>query len=334
MLADTVLLDPDTSPVRPARLDIRAVPVPLIADDPNDTRLGPLRLLGAWQLTSDHPGFGGISALLAQNGRLLGVTDRGALIGLGRPPETKGQWIAPLPLTPGDRKMADEQWDSESVTADPVTGRYWIGFELIQRICRYAPRFARLERCRTWPEMEDWPGVESIESLARLPDGRFLVISEGGTQGNALDALLFAGDPTAADTPHPIRIGYRPPPGYRPTDAVAIDGHRLLVMNRRATVLSGFTGALAIIDITGVRAGDVVDARVIARFEPPVTADNYEGLAIERIGDRALLWVVSDDNHKFFQRTLLLAFILPPELAGSAASTKKAARTEPLSSPR
>jgi hypothetical protein len=39
-------------------------------------------------------------------------------------------------------------------------------------------------------------------------------------------------------------------------------------------------------------------------------ADNFEGLAITREGSRIILWIASDDNHEFFQRTLLLKFAL------------------------
>jgi hypothetical protein len=34
-------------------------------------------------------------------------------------------------------------------------------------------------------------------------------------------------------------------------------------------------------------------------------------MAIERAGSQRILWIVSDDNHLFFERTLLLKFALP-----------------------
>jgi hypothetical protein len=43
-------------------------------------------------------------------------------------------------------------------------------------------------------------------------------------------------------------------------------------------------------------------------------ADNFEGLAIERRDGQRILWVISDDNHLFFQRTLLIKFALSEKL--------------------
>jgi len=49
---------------------------------------------------------------------------------------------------------------------------------------------------------------------------------------------------------------------------------------------------------------------VIARFEPPVTSDNYEGLSVTIENGRPIIWIVSDDNYSLWQRTLLLKFAL------------------------
>src|SRR5512141_2459047 len=58
---------------RSAEVEFRAVPL----DGP---AFAPLRLAGAWKLTSNDPRFGGISALAIDRGRLLALTDSGVLI--------------------------------------------------------------------------------------------------------------------------------------------------------------------------------------------------------------------------------------------------------------
>ena len=40
-------------------------------------------------------------------------------------------------------------------------------------------------------------------------------------------------------------------------------------------------------------------------------ADNFEGMTVTREEGRPVIWIISDDNHEFFQRTLLLKFALP-----------------------
>jgi hypothetical protein len=54
-----------------------------------------------------------------------------------------------------------------------------------------------------------------------------------------------------------------------------------------------------------------LEGRVIAEFLPPVTVDNFEGVAVRRGEDgETLVYVLSDDNFNPDQRTLLLMFEL------------------------
>ena len=125
------------------------------------------------------------------------------------------------------------------------------------------------------------------------------------------EALLFPGDPADAATGAPMPLRYTPPRGYRPTDAVALDARHLLVLNRRLTLQDLFTATVAIVELPEtLKPGAVLKARTLARLAPPLLADNFEGMAVTREQGRPILWIISDDNHEFFQRTLLLKFAL------------------------
>ncbi|MDX3900929.1 MAG: esterase-like activity of phytase family protein [Sphingobium sp.] len=322
-LAVLLLQGPDTH--KPMQLRIGALlvhtrPLPLGPGAPPPDAAGALAFLGGWELTSDNPGFGGISALRVDpDGRLLALSDSGTLMGFSLSPGDSRHrpFIAPLPVKPDERDKSWWMWDTESLTSDPATGRSWAGIELQQRICRYSPGFARVEACRVWPEVDAWPTTGSIESLARLPDGRFAAIAEMGmTSDGYHDMLLFPSDPADPATAHPIHLRYAPPQGYRPTDLVALDNRRLLVLNRRLTLQELFTATIAVIELPADPApGTRIQAYTLARLAPPLLADNFEGMAISRAGGRTQLWIVSDDNHQSFQRTLLLRFALPDDLA-------------------
>ncbi|MDI1296013.1 MAG: esterase-like activity of phytase family protein [bacterium] len=302
-------------PTRAGALLVAARPLPLNQGAPAQRRVGALAYVGGWELTSDNPGFGGLSSLLVDpTGQVLALSDSGTLMGfhIGTGPASRRPFIAPLPIRPQDSALPWWAWDSESMTHDPATDRYWVGFELQQQICRYAPGFARVEACRVWPDIMAWPKTGSIESLARLPDGRFLAIGEMGmTSDGHHDALLFAGDPAEIDTPRPIHLRYRAPQGYRPTDAVALDSRRLLILNRRLTMQDMFTATIAIVELPDHPQADMeIKVRTLARLAPPLLADNFEGLAVTQEAGRAIIWIISDDNHEFFQRTLLLKFVM------------------------
>lgn len=302
--------------VRMGTLLVSARALPLSNSDPHPRRAGLLPYLGGWELTSANPGFGGISAMLIDPaGDILGLSDSGTLMGfhVGAGSAQRRPFLAPLPVRPQDRDEPWWVWDSEALTHDPATDRYWVGFELRQQICRYAPGFARVEACRTWPDIMAWPKTGSIESLARLPDGRFLAISEMGmTADGRHDALLFAGDPADDRTAAPVHLRYAPPRGYRPTDAVALDARHILVLNRRVTLQELFTATIAIVELPDrIEPGALLQARTLARLAPPLQADNFEGIAVTHERGQTAIWIISDDNHEFFQRSLLLKFALP-----------------------
>lgn len=301
----------------PATFDSLSVQArPLSPDEAGDpARFGPLRLTGAWQLSGSHWAFGGFSSLIVDDdGAIVALNDTGELFGFRVAGPAGEGFVEALPRVPSERRWPGWRWDSESMQRDPQTGRIWVGFELLQRICRYAPGFKALEGCVAPPEMARWPETGSIESLVRFGDGRFMAIAEMGLGiQNAHDVLLWQGDPVDPATPPPVRLGYRPPTGYRPTDALWLGGDRLLVLNRRLTLADGFTARLSLVRLPRLEAGAILTGEVIATFAPPGLADNFEALALSREDGRPVLWVASDDNHFFLQRSLLLRFELPAD---------------------
>lgn len=297
----------------PGALLINAKPVFLNSTSPQQHHVGRLEYLQGWELKSDHPSFGGLSAMVIRpDGRIIALNDSGDLFGLRLPGEgdSMREFIAPLPIRPQERNWPKWKWDSEGLMHDPRSGRYWVTFELIHRICRYSPAFARVEECQEPKAMEDWPSTAGAEAAVRLPDGRFLIFAEGafGSRGST-EVLLFSHDPSEPGQA-PVRLGYQPLQGYRITDAVWLKPGKLLTLNRRVTIFDGFTAKLAVVDIDHLSPGKLLQSREIASLRPPLLADNFEALAVSKEGGRDIVWIASDDNHQFFQRTLLLKFLL------------------------
>ncbi|MFT3965090.1 MAG: esterase-like activity of phytase family protein [Sphingobium sp.] len=294
-------------------ITIVATPVPLDGSDPARRALGELRYLEGWELRSGHSGFGGFSSMhMRADGSLLMLSDTGEAVtfrpGTGR---LRGVF-RPLPYFGWEKYEPNWRWDSESLAVDEASGRAWVGIELTRRICRYSRDFGRVERCRAHPAIQGWPETTGMESLVRLPDGRFLAIAEAarGPYGGH-DVILFPGDPVTRAGERVVHLGYVPPDGYVPTDALWLGGGRMLVMNRRLALRGLFSGVLTLVEMGEPKAGQVLEGRVVARLEAPVQHDNYEAITLSWEGGKPVLWVASDDNHLFFERTLLLKFALP-----------------------
>lgn len=311
LLATFVPPDTGPPPPRPPTAKLVAEPVPLDRADPARRRIGPLLFLEGWRISSRDVRFGGISAMHVENGTVRAVSDAGSLFAFPVPTTRAGPLqvrIERIAEGPGSgRRKSDRDGESFAVAG----GSAWIAFEGRNEIWRYRLRDWRADAHSRPAAMEDWPSMRGPEAMARLQDGRFLVLAEGPeAEDGTTPVLLFAGDPAEPGTPS-LRLRYRPPPGFRATDAALLPDGRLLVLNRRFRLLSGFTAALAVADISALGAGGTITPGVIARLEDSLTVDNMEALSVTREGGRTILWIASDDNYTpILQRTLLMKFAL------------------------
>ncbi|NJC34552.1 hypothetical protein GGR88_002066 [Sphingomonas jejuensis] len=318
---------------RPGERDRLGPAVPIMADavpldrfDPDRRQVGRLLLREAWALRSADPAFGGFSALAAHGRRFLMVSDGGTLVSfaLDRGGGIRDVRHGDLTDGPGDGRLKESR-DAESLAHDPATGEWLVGFERANAIGRYDPEFRRLLALARPASMADWPDNAGAEAMARLPDGRVLVFAEGGrTPSGARRALLFDRDPTdpaALATP----IAVTPPDGFRVTDAAALPDGRIIALHRRAsvtdirfgridgrlTLTDGFSAAIAIYDTATLPSG-ALRAERVATLAAPLTVDNMEGIAVVPEDGRLFIWILSDDNQKSVERTLLMRFELLP----------------------
>ena len=302
-------------------MEIAARPVPLHAGDPERERVGTLRFRGGLELTSPDPRFGGLSALLisADGARLTAVTDRGHWVTARLIAEANG---APGALAeaeigalhgPGGRHLRGKRnSDSESLTR-LADGALVVGFERDHRLWRYpagpnplaghpealpvpAKLAARLAALR---------GNSGIEALATLADGALLAIAEGRREEATSPAFLWRGGAWS-------ELVYPRVPGFRPTGATTLPGGDLLVIERSFNLFDGVAIRLQRIAAATIRAGATLRGTTLAVLRWPLTLDNMEGVAARRNAGtgETLLYLISDDNFRPHQRTLLLVFAL------------------------
>ncbi|AHE56769.1 esterase-like activity of phytase family protein [Sphingomonas sanxanigenens] len=302
---------PGPMPVMPDQpIHIRATPVALDSADPARRDVGRLRYLGGWSLTSDERWLGGLSGAAMAKGEIVAVSDAGALLRIGiegGKPDGRGH-ILPLPPGCGDGALKRDR-DAEALTGEPGTNRIWISLERRNAICRLnGLRHAEAEVFP--PQIADWPESAGGEALLRTADGRFLLWSESPLgRDRSYRLLRFDRDPAASGV-NVEEMGWRAPPGYRPVEAAALPDGRMIVLHRRFTFLGGFSAVLTIVDPARLVAGRIVEPEEVARFEGSLIRDNYEALAVSREGGRTIVWIMSDDNFHFLERTLLLKFAL------------------------
>ncbi|WP_340316280.1 esterase-like activity of phytase family protein [Rhizorhabdus argentea] len=289
---------------------IVATPIAIDPDDPAHRDIGRLRYLAGWRLTSRQRNFGGYSSLRVDGDRFIALADTGDYMRFrmaepGTITESRFGTLPAFPTNTGTR--ADR--DSESMTEGPQ-GDIWVGFEARNAILRYSADFGKPLAWSFPAAMKGWSFNSGAEAMVRLDDGRFVIFCEGTAVAPSVHAaLLFPGDPTDPKNV-PIQFGYRPPRDYAPTDARQLPDGRIIVLQRRFGVLSGFAAAVSIVDPRAISEGAAVDGELIAEIKPPLNVDNMEGISVAREGDKLIIWMISDDNQIALQRTLLLKFEL------------------------
>jgi hypothetical protein len=311
-------------PVAGEALALEAVPVPLDETDPSRDAVGPLRYRGGLWLRSNDPRFGGLSDLRVSpdGARLFAVSDcgqgltaslsydaAGRLVGVG-----DARIVALVGRGGGEATMGGS--DAESL----VLGQgLEVGFEGRARIEAYRlqPPFAGPARPLPFPKDVGLCARNGgLEAMGDLGDGlRFLVCEARRGASSTVPAWIGRGVAwRERDYALTFEGGWAGEP-FRPTGAALLPDGDLLVLERRFPPIGARLGRLprASLDGTGVLA-----PVEIARFEAPLTLDNFEGVETRRdAAGHTLVYLLSDDNNcakntgnPARQRTLLLMFAL------------------------
>ncbi|MBC8238996.1 MAG: esterase-like activity of phytase family protein [Alphaproteobacteria bacterium] len=306
------------------KLRVHAQAVDLNPEEPGQTRVGKLVFRAGLVLSSEAGDFGGLSGLsLSSDGLdLTAVSDHGDILrarlrrdgagrveGLGDAAMHRLRGVDGQPLS---RRLDKRDQDAEAVERLD-DGSYLVSFENRHRILRYANLQGRPSLFATPPGIAKAPRNGGLEAMAPLPDGRILVLSEkfrtrkDGSKGKG----DYIGWLLAADGQSLGQV-YWPGTGiFRPTDLAALPNGDVLLLQRRFTLVGGAGARLSRIPAERIKAGGQLVDEELAQLTPPMTVDNFEGLAVRRdpMGGWSV-YLLSDDNFNPLQRTLLLQFHL------------------------
>ena len=294
-------------PALPALASLSFEALPLDRSDPAKRTVGRLDYLGGWAIRSNDPRFGGISAMHVDRHEVVALSDAGSVIRFALP--GRGAPVADIFALPAGPGTSDKKGNRDVEAMSAHKGRYWLAFEGANEVWRYSKGW-KPSASAAPPAMKDWPMNAGSEAMLRLADGRFVLFREEKARADGtIEALLFQGDPAVAGTrAEPIR--FRPPNGYRITDAATLPDGRLLFLNRRFGIPEVFTAKLTLAPKPGAGPIALLAGEEIAHFELPLAVDNMEALSVTRENGRTIVWLASDDNLNPIQRTILLKLAL------------------------
>jgi hypothetical protein len=296
---------------------VRTTPVPLNPSDPRQRVVGRLEYRGGLHLASDDPRFGGISSIRVLPGgeRLAAVSDEGFWLSArlvhreGFLEGLEDVDMGPLLGPDGRPPEGKDAHDAESLALLP-DGGFVVGFEREHRLLRYPPGTGRPDGVPAPvpppPGLEQAPFNGGIETLVVLRGGALFALTEYWIKKDQI--VGWTGGPDQWK-----RLGLRFEGARRPSDGAALPRGDVLILERAYDPDRGIVSVrIRQISHQWIRPGSALGGRLVAEFAPPLTLDNYEGIAAVRDGSGEVrVYVVSDDNlDRVRQRTLLLEFAL------------------------
>jgi hypothetical protein len=306
------------APALPADpVDVRSRPVPLDPTDPSRRVVGRLEYRGGLELSSDDPRFGGLSSIRVLPGgeRLVAVSDEGFWLSArllherGVLSAVSDVEMGPLLAPDGRVPEGKDSRDAESLALLPG-GDFLVAFEREHRILRYPGASGRPDGVPVPvvppPGLEKAPFNGGIETLVVLRGGDLFALTEYWIEKDQV--VGWAGGPDRWK-----RLGLRFEGALRPSDGAALPRGDVLVLERAYNPDRGVVSVrIRQVPHGVVRPGAALGGRLVAEFAPPLTLDNYEGIAVRRGGgSETRVLIASDDNlNRTGQRTLLLEFAL------------------------
>lgn len=306
---------PSSASVAADPIVVTTKPVALNAYSPETTRTGQLESRGGLVLRSTDKRFGGLSGMLVSpdGAWLVAVSDRGWRVWMRLQYDASGQLVGVSDATLAPLRGITVPWlanrpagDAESLARGPREGvpggDMIIAFETRPKLWRYPAGDGAPVPFAIPAEVRRAPRNEGIEALTRLADGRLLALSEGlRTDGGYVGWLSLTGGGWS-------RVVWQTGAGFQATGAATLPDGDVVVLERRVLP----PGArVRLVKAAAIGPGATLDGKEIGRLEGTLSFDNMEGIDARRgPSGETLVYLLSDDNHAFFQRTLLMMFRL------------------------
>lgn len=296
-------------------LALSASPLPFNPEDKAQETVGGLLWRGGLAITSDDPRFGGLSDLvLAPNGSsFTAVSDAGRWVTARLTYDSAGELAGITGGASGSLRnpqgllLAGKREQDAEALVRLDDGSLMAAFERNHRLLHFGKDgLGGVPKPVAAPAgLAGARANAGVEALVAIAGDRLLAFTEGQKRGDSYAVYLREADGQW----HALAL--QPKGLFVPTGAAQLPNGDVLLLERRFTILGGFGARLSRIPLAAIRPGALLAGSEIAELRAPLSLDNFEGVAVHRLGDGTTrLTLVSDDNFSPLQRTLIVQFEL------------------------
>lgn len=320
-LSLSLFLQPAFAPAQAENADVSSLPIKTFKVGSDQKTFGSLEFIGGINITSTNSLLGAMSSIrfYPDGQSFLSVLDTGHWASAKIERAANGALSGLSEMTISsiiDRKgQSDtEKWGMDTEGLAFRGNQILASFEQRHRVDIYpADRFATSKPTGNIPILLPDRQLRrngSLETLVVAPEdgplsGSPVIIAENSVNksGNLFAAVLEGPKKGAFFVKRKLPYGV--------TDATFLPNGDLLLLERRFGLADGLGMRIRRIKTADIAPGATVDGEIMLEAGAGYQVDNMEGIdAVTGPDGSTRLILVSDDNHSFFQRTLMLEFKL------------------------
>ena len=292
-------------------VELKSTKINLFPTDLENISLNKLKFVSGIEIKSNHPDFGGLSGLIINEDKsLIAVGDQGIwltgkikidengkLVEIinGRLGHLKGNENNPL------YKLGKSYTDAESI--EFYNNKFVVSFERKHRILIFNNIFLHSEIFYDRIKYLDLPDNGGIEAMAPLKNNSIFLLSENLIHPDDKIAGYLLSDNKLK------KVYVKKNGSFKPTDMASLPDGNILLLERSFSPLRGASARISVIKYEDLKPNSVILPFTLDTLKPPMVVDNFEGISFLKLNDGGYyIFILSDDNFNFLQKTLLYQF--------------------------
>tara|TARA_B100000700_G_scaffold158282_1_gene175529 strand:+ start:486 stop:1460 length:975 start_codon:yes stop_codon:yes gene_type:complete len=292
-------------------VELKSTKINLFPTDFENISLNKLKFVSGIEIKSNHPDFGGLSGIIINEDKsLIVVGDRGIWLTGKIKIDENGKLVEIINGRLGHLKdnennplykLGKSYTDAESI--EPYNNKFVVSFERKHRILIFNNIFSHSEIFYDRIKYLDLPDNGGIEAMAPLKNNSIFLLSENLIHPDDKIAGYLLSDNKLK------KVYVKKNGSFKPTDMSSLPEGNILLLERSFSPVRGASAKISVIKYEDLKPNSVILPLTLDTLKPPMVVDNFEGISFLKLNDGGYyIFILSDDNFNFLQKTLLYQF--------------------------
>ena len=292
-------------------VELKSIKINLFPTDLENISLNKLKFVSGIEIKSNHPDFGGLSGLIINEDKsLISVGDQGIWLTGKIKIDENGKLVEIINGRLGHLKgnennllykLGKSYTDAESI--ETYNNKFIVSFERKHRILIFNDIFLHSEIFYDRIKYLDLPDNGGIEAMAPLKNNSIFLLSENLIHPDDKIAGYLLSDNKLK------KVYVKKNGSFKPTDMSNLPDGNILLLERSFSPVRGVSARISVIKYEDLKPNSVILPFTLDTLKPPMVVDNFEGISFLKLNDGGYyIFILSDDNFNFLQKTLLYQF--------------------------